>query len=63
MTSSSQWVIFNELAETSNVYLRTVTQIEGSWLIELSPEYFDVSSFPEGRMKSELLYLYRKLFS
>ena len=55
-------MIYNELAETSNVYLRTATEVEGRWLIEIAPEYFDVSEFEEGRMKAELLYLYRDSF-
>lgn len=58
----STWILYNELIETSGVYLRTVTQIEGKWLAEIAPFYFDVTTFPEGRMKQELMHLYQELF-
>ena len=61
VSGSSQWVIYNELVQTTGNYLRTVTQVEGEWLAKVAPDYFDVSTFPEGRMKEELIGLYRKL--
>ena len=57
----STWILYNELIETSGVYLRTVTQIEGKWLAEIAPFYFDVTTCPEGRMKQELMHLYQEL--
>ena len=57
----STWILYNELIETSGVYLRTVTLIEGKWLAEIAPFYFDVTTFPEGRMKQELMHLYQEL--
>ena len=35
--------------------------VEGSWLAEFAPAYFDISSFPEGRMKAELVFVYSRL--
>lgn len=35
--------------------------VEGSWLAEFAPAYFDISSFPEGRMKAELVFVYSSL--
>lgn len=58
---SAQWVVYNELIKTANPYLRTVTMVEGSWLAEFAPAYFDISSFPEGRMKAELVFVYSSL--
>lgn len=61
VASASQWVIYNELVETSASYIRTVSQVEGKWLAGIAPDYFDLTTFPEGRMKQELIYLYRDL--
>ena len=33
-------ILFNELVETSKKYIRAVTPIESSWLIEAAPRYF-----------------------
>lgn len=33
-------VLFNELVETSKKYIRTITPIEGPWLIEAAPRYY-----------------------
>ena len=35
--------------------------VEGSWLAEFAPAYFDISSFPEGRMKAELEFVYSSM--
>lgn len=36
-----EWILFQELVLTTKNYLRTVTDINGKWLYELNPEYFD----------------------
>jgi len=61
VTTPCHWVIYNELVETSGSFIRTVTQVEGKWLAETAPDYFDLTSFPEGRMKQELIHLYQEL--
>ncbi|XP_010551371.1 PREDICTED: pre-mRNA-splicing factor ATP-dependent RNA helicase DEAH10 [Tarenaya hassleriana] len=33
-------VIFNELMQTSKKYIRNITRIDSSWLIELAPHYY-----------------------
>ncbi|GAB2216353.1 hypothetical protein Droror1_Dr00024125 [Drosera rotundifolia] len=33
-------IIFNELVETSECYVRNVTRIDPSWLLELAPQYY-----------------------
>ena len=61
ITSSCQWVIYHELVETSASYIRTVSQVEGRWLAGIAPDYFDLTTFPEGLMKQELHYIYSDL--
>lgn len=33
-------VIFNEVVQTSKYYMRDVTAVESSWLVELAPHYY-----------------------
>ncbi|KAF7552972.1 hypothetical protein G7046_g7240 [Stylonectria norvegica] len=40
----ADWVIFHEVMETSNkIFIREVTKIEKSWLLEYAPEFYKVS--------------------
>lgn len=39
----ADWVIFNEVMETgSKTYIRDITKIEKSWLLEYASEYYQV---------------------
>mmetsp|Transcript_30006 Transcript_30006/g.52673 ORF Transcript_30006/g.52673 Transcript_30006/m.52673 type:complete len:700 (+) Transcript_30006:95-2194(+) len=55
-----EWVMYNEFVLTSKNYIRTVTAVKGDWLIELAPEYYDLSNFPECSGKHALERLYKK---
>lgn len=35
-----KWVVFNELVQTSKYYMRDVTAVESSWLVELAPHFY-----------------------
>ncbi|XP_032897762.1 probable ATP-dependent RNA helicase DHX35 [Amblyraja radiata] len=35
-----QWVVYNEIIQTSKYFMRDVTAIESSWLIELAPHFY-----------------------
>ncbi|MBZ3869473.1 putative ATP-dependent RNA helicase DHX35 [Sciurus carolinensis] len=35
-----RWVIYNEVIQTSKYYMRDVTAIESSWLLELAPHFY-----------------------
>ena len=48
------WVTYNEFVLTSQHYVRTVTAIEPEWLLELSPEYYDLNRMPNGDIKRDL---------
>ena len=48
------WVAYNEFVLTSQHYIRTVTAIEPDWLLELSPEYYDLNRMPNGEIKRDL---------
>lgn len=40
MISSCFRVIYNEVIQTSKYYMRDVTAIESSWLLELAPHFY-----------------------
>ncbi|CAN8065037.1 unnamed protein product [Agarophyton chilense] len=50
----SQWVMYNEFVLTNTNFIRTCSQINGSWLLETAPVYYDLSNFPDGEAKREL---------
>lgn len=35
-----RWVVYHELVLTSKEYMRTVSEIKPSWLIEIAPHYY-----------------------
>lgn len=55
------WALYQEFVLTSRNYIRTVTNIEGEWLVQLAPHYFDLSNFPDGETKVALKKLYAKV--
>eukprot|EP01147_Barroeca_monosierra_P003949 gene3949-6412_t len=62
-----EWVLYHEFVLTSKNYIRTVTQIQADWLLELAPHYYDMGNFPEceakrilTRMRSRQAHKHRK---
>lgn len=53
-------VLYNEFVLTSRNYIRTVTDIKGDWLIDVSPHYYDLSNFPPGEAQRALERMYNK---
>ncbi|KAH9979420.1 pre-mRNA-splicing factor ATP-dependent RNA helicase PRP43 [Lactifluus volemus] len=49
-----EWVLFNEFVLTTRPYIRTVTDIQPMWLLELAANYYDLSTFPNGETKRAL---------
>ncbi|TFY73133.1 hypothetical protein EWM64_g10879 [Hericium alpestre] len=54
LDTQPEWVIFNEFVLTTRHYIRTVTDVRPQWLLELAPQYFDLSTFPDGETKRAL---------
>lgn len=42
-----EWVIYNEFVLTTKNYIRTVTELKPEWLIQITPQYYDMSNFPQ----------------
>lgn len=38
-----KWVIFHESVLTTRNYIRNCTEVEPEWLLELAPDYYNVS--------------------
>ncbi|KAJ8094490.1 DEAH-box ATP-dependent RNA helicase prp43 [Marasmius tenuissimus] len=54
LDSQPEWVMFNEFVLTKRPYIRTNTDIRVDWLLELAPNYYDLSSFNDGETKRAL---------
>ncbi|RQM15561.1 hypothetical protein DD237_003847 [Peronospora effusa] len=61
LDNEPEWVVYNEFVLTSRNYIRLNTRIEGEWLVDIAPHYFDLANFPPGDAKQELERLYRRM--
>lgn len=60
MRGSPDWVMYNEFVLTKTSYIRTCSEINGLWVIEQAPHYYELKNFPEGHTKEALHRLYQK---
>nr|CAG4712625.1 unnamed protein product [Naegleria fowleri] len=63
LNHSPEWVIYDEFVLTNKQYVRTVTEIEGEWLLELAPHYYELDHFPPNsdcRTKIERIMIQRE---
>ncbi|KAI0653666.1 P-loop containing nucleoside triphosphate hydrolase protein [Cubamyces menziesii] len=60
LDTSPEWVIFNEFVLTTKPYIRTVTEVRPEWLLEYAPNYYDLSTFPDGETKRALMRVQKK---
>lgn len=67
----ARWLVYNELKHTSKEYMRIVSEIESSWLMEVAPGFFDreeieemakkkMPKFNMGKTKAQLNPTYRR---
>ncbi|XP_044981754.1 probable pre-mRNA-splicing factor ATP-dependent RNA helicase DEAH3 isoform X3 [Hordeum vulgare subsp. vulgare] len=52
MDHKPEWVIYNEYVLTTRNFIRTVTDIRGEWLIDIAPQYYDLTNFPSSLPKA-----------
>ncbi|CAD6502698.1 BgTH12-05288 [Blumeria graminis f. sp. triticale] len=57
----SEWVLYNEFVLTTKNYVRTVTSVRPEWLLDIAPNYYDLSSFPNGDIKTALCKVSEKV--
>ena len=55
-SAQPEWVVYHEFVLTSRNYIRTCTSVEPEWLLELAPQYYDLtdSQFGAGEARSAL---------
>ncbi|GAV03217.1 hypothetical protein RvY_13676 [Ramazzottius varieornatus] len=58
-----EWVVYNEFVLTTKNYIRTCTDVKPEWLLQLSPQYYDMKNFPECEGKRQLVQIKSKLDS
>jgi pre-mRNA-splicing factor ATP-dependent RNA helicase DHX15/PRP43 len=54
LAEDSEWVVYNEFVLTTKNYIRTVTSVRPEWLMDISPNYYDLASFKKGDIKTAL---------
>ena len=55
------WVLFQEFVLTSKNYIRTVTEIQPEYLLQVAPHYFDLQNMTGYAYKRDLLKVQEKL--
>ncbi|KAF4635844.1 hypothetical protein G7Y89_g2245 [Cudoniella acicularis] len=50
----SEWIVYNEFVLTTKNYVRTVTSVRPEWLLDIAPNYYDLSTFKAGEIKTAL---------
>ena len=56
-----EWILYHEFVLTGKNYVRTVTAIKPEWLVQISPQYYDMSNFPQCEAKRILERLVEKM--
>ncbi|CAD8176175.1 unnamed protein product [Paramecium pentaurelia] len=56
-----EWILYQEFVLTSKNYLRTVTDIEGKWLYEMCPEYFNPKTIKNIETRKEFEKIERQV--
>ncbi|PBK68796.1 P-loop containing nucleoside triphosphate hydrolase protein [Armillaria solidipes] len=54
LDTQPEWVIFNECVLTERLYIHMVSEVRPEWLLEHAANYFDLSTFTNGRTKQAL---------
>jgi pre-mRNA-splicing factor ATP-dependent RNA helicase DHX15/PRP43 len=49
-----EWTLFNEFVLTSRNYIRTCIDVKPEWLVDIAPQYYDMTNFPKCEAKREL---------
>ena len=55
------WVLFNEFVLTSKNYIRTVTEIQPEYLLQVAPHYFDLDKMTGYAYKRDLIKVQKDL--
>lgn len=56
-----EWVLYHEFVLTSKNYIRTISEIDPKWLLQVAPDYYDLEDFANNEMKKKLMKVQKKL--
>ena len=56
-----EWIIYQEFVLTGKNYLRTCTDVNGVWLMQIAPAYFNPKTIKNIDTKKELEKLEKKV--
>ncbi|CAL8578598.1 DEAH-box ATP-dependent RNA helicase prp43 [Xanthoria parietina] len=54
LQTEGEWLVYNEFVLTTKNFVRTVTTVKAEWLLDIAPNYYDLSTFTKGPVKSAL---------
>lgn len=54
-----EWVLYNDFVLTTKNFIRTVTEVKADWLLDVAPQYYEMSNFPECEAKTILSRMLR----
>ena len=54
------WVMYHEFVLTTANYMRTVTTVDGEWLMDLAPQYYNLQMFPDCAAKNDLIAIEKR---
>jgi pre-mRNA-splicing factor ATP-dependent RNA helicase DHX15/PRP43 len=60
MGVDAEWVLYNEFVLTTKNYIRTLTAVRPEWLLDISPNYYNLEHFKEGETKRALARVMQK---
>ena len=60
LKNKPDWVMYHEFVLTTANYMRTITAVDGEWLMEVAPQYYDLSLFPECTAKNDLITIEKR---
>ncbi|KAI8829128.1 P-loop containing nucleoside triphosphate hydrolase protein [Chytriomyces cf. hyalinus JEL632] len=63
LETKPEWVLYNEFVLTQKNYIRTVSEVKPDWLLEISPDYYDMKRFPDCEGKRALERIAAKIAS
>jgi len=55
-----EWVLYNEFVLTSRNFIRTNTEVEPEWLLEVAAHYYDLNNFPKCEAKTILQRIFQR---
>ena len=60
LKNKPDWVMYHEFVLTTANFMRTITAVDGEWLMEVAPQYYNLSLFPECTAKNDLIAIEKR---